>query len=101
VLHKLGCDLVKDRVMRVNYGTSYRTGFREGYHPVSRKVMGFDGRPKCSGVMHWFVKKVLNSWFHWLKISGRKSCKRYGASEKLLFRPYATRIRSHGPTSIG
>jgi len=59
VLYKLGLDLVKDRVMRVSYGTATRAPFREGYHPISRKVTDYEGSPKCTGVMHWFAKKVF------------------------------------------
>lgn len=60
VLYKLGLDFVKDRVMRVSYGTPTRAPFREGYHPSSRRVFGLDGIAKCSGVLHWFVTKVVN-----------------------------------------
>lgn len=59
VLYKLGLDLVKDRVMRVSYGTAARVPFREGYHPISRKVMDYEGNPRCTGVMHWFANKVF------------------------------------------
>jgi len=59
VLYKLGLDFVKDRVMRASYGTVMRVPFREGYHPESRKEIDFDGKPRCSGVIHWFAKKVL------------------------------------------
>jgi hypothetical protein len=62
VLYKLGLDFVKDRVMRVSYGTSSRVAFRNGYHPLSRRVVDFDGIPRCRGVMQWFVKKVLHSY---------------------------------------
>jgi hypothetical protein len=58
VLYKLGLDFVKDRVMRVSYGTTTGVPFEEGHHPDSRKVMGYDGTARCSGVMHWFAKKV-------------------------------------------
>ena len=70
VLYKLGLDFVKDRVMRVSYGTVSRVPFREGYHPVSRKEVDFDGFPRCGGVMHWFAKKVLLLIFPWLRIQG-------------------------------
>jgi hypothetical protein len=62
VLYKLGLDFVKDRVMRVSYGTSARVAFEEGYHPISRKVTDYDGYARCSGVMHWFAKKVTLRW---------------------------------------
>jgi hypothetical protein len=58
VLYKLGLDFVKDRVLRVSYGTSTCIPFEEGYHPDSRKVMDYDGIARCRGVMHWFAKKV-------------------------------------------
>ena len=63
MLYKLGLDFVKDRVMRVSYGTASRVPFRHGYHPVSRKEIDYDGRPRCGGVMQWFSKKVRPSYF--------------------------------------
>ena len=59
VLYKLGLDLVKDRVMRVSYGTAARVPFQEGYHPISRRVVDYEGNPRCTGVMHWFANKVF------------------------------------------
>lgn len=59
VLYKLGLDFVKDRVMRVSYGTAARVPFEEGRHPISRKGIDYDGKARCSGVMHWFAKKVM------------------------------------------
>ena len=60
VLHKLGLDFVKNRMIRVNYGTESRVPFQEGYHPEFRRVLDYDGLPRCKGVMHWFAKKVLS-----------------------------------------
>jgi hypothetical protein len=77
VLYKLGMDFVKDRVMRVSYGTAANVTFQEGYHPTSRRVISFDGSHKCRGVMHWFAKKVQNSHRRSAEHLGRYNCERY------------------------
>ena len=59
VLHKLGLDFVKERIMRFNYGVTQSSSFRAGYHPHSRKFIHIDGYPRCRGVMNWYAAKVL------------------------------------------
>lgn len=85
VLYKLGLDLVRNRVIRVSYGTEQRLPFQEGRHPESRRIWDLDGYPKCEGVMHWFAKKVLILILS-AKASGSKSCERNCAGERLLLR---------------
>ena len=57
VLHKLGLDFVKARVLRLNYGISFIPIFEVGHHPSSRKFLHVDGQERCRGVMHWFARK--------------------------------------------
>jgi hypothetical protein len=49
VLHKLGLDFVKNRMIRVSYGTENRVPFQEGRHLASRRVLDYDGLPRCKG----------------------------------------------------
>lgn len=62
VLHKLGVDLVRTRMIKASYGTENLVSFQEGHHPESRKVLGYDGRLRCEGVMYWFAKKVSSQF---------------------------------------
>lgn len=58
MLHKLGVDLVRERVMRTSYGTANDPPFRPGYHPEDLRFQRKSGKDHCKGVMHWFAKKV-------------------------------------------
>lgn len=58
VLHKLGLDFVKNRIMRSSYGISMNRKFQTGFDPEIHKVEGFDGNMLCEGVMDWYAKKV-------------------------------------------
>lgn len=58
VLHKMGMDYVKERIMRVHYGYSITKPFIEGYHPPERKYVGTAGDTRCDGIMRWFANKV-------------------------------------------
>lgn len=58
VLHKLGLDFVKDRVVRKSYGVTYNAEFRRGHHPASRKINCLDGITRCENVMDWYAKRV-------------------------------------------
>jgi hypothetical protein len=57
-LYKSGLEIVKDRIMRRNYGVAQNVPFRPGYHPMKRKVTGSDGVVYCENVMNWFARKV-------------------------------------------
>ena len=59
VLYKLGMDLVRERVLRRNYGTIMDMPFRGGQHPKERWILHFSGQARCHGVMYWFAKKVI------------------------------------------
>ena len=58
VLHGLGLDLVKERLMRRSYGVVIRPVFRDGVHPEERKYRDEAGTFRCRGVMQWFARKV-------------------------------------------
>jgi hypothetical protein len=60
VLHKLGLNFVKERLMRVSYGIIVNELFREGYHPWDSRVIDVDGVPRCTNLLNWFVRRVLN-----------------------------------------
>lgn len=72
VMHKLGLELVKDRIMPRSYGVRQNVPFRPGYHPMSQKVTGVDGLIYCENVMNWFVHKVCSSKNLKIKHSIRK-----------------------------
>jgi hypothetical protein len=58
VMHKLGINYVKERVLRRHYGTVVSKPFIEGVHPESSKCMYPDGVLRCTSVMLWYVNKV-------------------------------------------
>ena len=58
VLHRMGLDIVRERVMRASYGIDKAVPFEFGMHPLSRMLVGPDGILRCSEVMHWYTKKV-------------------------------------------
>src|SRR5271169_1963283 len=58
VMHKLGINYVKERVLRRHYGTVVTKPFVDGLHPDSLKSMHPDGVIRCSSVMLWYVNKV-------------------------------------------
>lgn len=58
VLHKMGMDLVKERVLRTSYGTVLDDEFRFGHDPENRKFMHINGEWRCRGAMYWFMQKV-------------------------------------------
>lgn len=59
VLHKLGLDFVRERIMRLSYGISTCPLFRTGYHPCSGKFIHIDGHARCRELMEWYAAKVL------------------------------------------
>lgn len=60
VLYKLGLALVKERMMRMSYGTETSAVFRPNYHPEYRRYLS-DAGARCRGVMDWFAFKVFPS----------------------------------------
>lgn len=62
VLYKMELNMVKDRVMRRNYGIVIADTFREG-DPEKLKYCGKDGKFMTRNVLDWFVRKVLSFGF--------------------------------------
>jgi hypothetical protein len=61
VLHRLGLNIVKERIMRRHYGVSYnRTGFKQGKDPIHLKGVDVAGEVVCMDVMRWYAYKVLS-----------------------------------------
>ncbi len=59
VLHKLGLNIVKERIMRRHYGVShYREGFKHGKDPIHLKGVNAAGEVVCNDVMRWYAYKV-------------------------------------------
>jgi hypothetical protein len=61
VLYKTGLDMVRERVMRRNYGMIVSVLFEEG-DPIDLRFIGKDGRHRCKDVLSWFVHKVFPFW---------------------------------------
>jgi hypothetical protein len=60
VLHGLGMDLVKERLMRRSYGSEFQSIFNSDEHPESLKFLDdIDGRYRCN-VMKWYACKVFH-----------------------------------------
>ena len=58
IIHKLGLDLVRARIMRRHYGIVKARTFTFG-DPSYLKYTALDGKLMCRGVMDWYVRKVL------------------------------------------
>ena len=59
ILHRLGLNCVKKRLLRRHYGVTLSPPFEEGHHPKSRRFMDrVLGVPRCEGVMCWLAAKV-------------------------------------------
>jgi hypothetical protein len=59
VIHRLGRNLVVDRVMRRHYGIEKAVPFDPAVHPKSHMTLCPDGTLRCDGLIHWDAKKVL------------------------------------------
>jgi hypothetical protein len=58
VLHGLGLNLVKERLMRRSYGVTTRPIFIPGKHPEALRFTDVDGTIRCRDVMEWYSIKV-------------------------------------------
>ena len=58
ILHKVGLDVVKERVMRRHYGIGTSKSFRYGHDPDRLKYVSPDGETMCRDVMNWYTRKV-------------------------------------------
>lgn len=59
VLHGLGYNLVKERLIRRSYGVISAPEFVAGQHPEDRRYVDESGTARCRGVMEWFACKVI------------------------------------------
>lgn len=60
VLHGLGYNLVKERLIRRSYGVMISPLFVKGQHPEERRYEDESGISRCRGVMEWFARKVVS-----------------------------------------
>lgn len=60
VMHGLGLNLVRERLMRRSYGVVSQPIFRPGVDPQSRRFVDIAGVARCRGVMDWYARKAHN-----------------------------------------
>jgi hypothetical protein len=60
VMHGLGLNLVKERLMRRSYGVVSQPIFRPGVDPQNRRFVDIVGVARCRDVMDWYARKVPN-----------------------------------------
>src|SRR5437763_1296131 len=58
ILHKLGLNAIKERVMRRHYGVEYKAPFEEGVHPEHLKTRNAAGTIVCRAACKWYANKV-------------------------------------------
>lgn len=58
VLHKLGLNLIKERIMRRNYGICRQRPFHQGKDPERLRFVDSAGEVVCKEVMFWYAQKV-------------------------------------------
>jgi hypothetical protein len=51
------------QIMRAHYGIEKTVPFDFSVHPLPNMLVGPDGIPRCSQVMHWYAKKVRTHSF--------------------------------------
>lgn len=54
-MHRLGLDIVRERLIHAHYGIEKATPFEFGKSPMSLMSVGPDGVMRCMGVMHWYA----------------------------------------------
>jgi len=57
-MHRLGLDIVRERLMHAHYGIEKAIPFEFGKSPMSFMSVGPDGVMRCTGVMHWYAHMV-------------------------------------------
>jgi hypothetical protein len=60
VLHKMGLNLVKERVMRRHYGVRHYRPFELGIDPERLRGVDASGQTICNDVMKWYAYKVCS-----------------------------------------
>jgi hypothetical protein len=83
VMHGLGLNLVKERLMRRSYGVVTQPIFRPGVDPQDRRSVDVIGVARCRDVMDWYARKVQFSPSTQILISGYDDGKRKGGTEDL------------------
>lgn len=73
VLHKMGLNYVKERMLRRNYGVSHYRDFNYGKDPIRLQGEDAAGDVVCFSVMNWYANKVPAQLKHPLT-KGTKSC---------------------------
>jgi len=58
VLHRLGMNFVKERLMRTNYGISVQKVFDPSIHPEHLKGVSKSGKTICRKGITWCAYKV-------------------------------------------
>jgi hypothetical protein len=58
VLHQLGLNMVKERIMRSNYGFRERVTFVPGVHPESSRYTSPEGKQRSNLGVIWVAYKV-------------------------------------------
>jgi len=58
VLHMLGLNLVRERIMRRHYGFAITSPFIEDKDPERLKFRDINGDLMCKNVMRWYAHKV-------------------------------------------
>ena len=58
-MHRLGLDIVRERLIHAHYGIEKATPFEFGKSPMSLMSVGPDGVMRCMGVMHWYAHMVF------------------------------------------
>jgi hypothetical protein len=93
VLHKLGLNIVKERIMRRHYGVSYYRGFKQGQDPIHLKAMDAAGDVVCRDVMRWYAYKVSTPKHDEANSTARKSAQRKGKEIFILFPVHGSGIQ--------
>src|SRR5271170_637897 len=77
VLHGLGMDLVKERLMRRSYGSEFQAIFKPDEHPESLKFIDdIDGQCRCN-TMKWYASKVYHTRPVTILTSGGQDAERH------------------------
>jgi hypothetical protein len=58
VLHKMGLNSIKERIMRRHYGVEFKALFEAGVHPEHLKGTNAAGRTVCLSACRWYAHKV-------------------------------------------
>ena len=61
VLHGLGLNLIKERLMRRSYGVTSHPVFNATEHPYNRRYVDIDGVERCRDAMDWYATRVRRS----------------------------------------